>query len=80
MTRWLIAVFASFCSMVEQKVAPGSLDHCLSTVLPVLMNELTGPVGAEKDVEAIRNQSKEAKNRKAPECFQLLARVIDFSK
>jgi hypothetical protein len=73
-------VHALLSAMVNGKrITTGGLDHCLPLLVnDVIMPELVGDVAQEKEVEAIRAATKEAKGRRAPEMFQLLASIIDF--
>lgn len=60
------------------KVAPGSIDHSLTKLMDLCMNDLLGEPARQKEVPAIRAATKEARINHAPDCFQMLAQVISF--
>ncbi|KAF9166281.1 U3 snoRNP protein [Actinomortierella ambigua] len=56
----------------------GELDYCLRDIVEVLMNDIFGETGIEKDTEEITGKMKEAKSSVSFHSFELLAGVIEF--
>ncbi|KAF9975229.1 U3 snoRNP protein [Actinomortierella ambigua] len=56
----------------------GELDYCLREMVEVLMNDIFGETGIEKDTEEITGKMKEAKSNLSFHSFELLAGVIEF--
>ncbi|KAG0232192.1 U3 snoRNP protein [Actinomortierella wolfii] len=56
----------------------GELDYCLGEIVEVLMNDIFGETGIEKETEEITGKMKEAKSNLSFHSFELLAGVIEF--
>ncbi|KAK9722628.1 U3 snoRNP protein [Basidiobolus ranarum] len=56
----------------------GDIDYCLEPVIEILIEDVFGEVGIEKETQEITNKMKEAKTHKSFESFELLGRIIRF--
>ncbi|TWU74535.1 U3 snoRNP protein [Metarhizium rileyi] len=54
--------------------ASGDLDHCLSSVVTVIMDDIFGVIGQEKDAEGYTTQMKEIKSSKSQDSMELVAK------
>ena len=54
---------------------PGDLDHCLDGLVAVVMDDIFGPVGQEKDAEDYVSKMREVKSSKSFDSMELLARL-----
>ncbi len=53
---------------------PGDLDHCLDGLVAVVMDDIFGAVGQEKDAEDYISKMREVKSRKSFDSMELLAK------
>ena len=53
---------------------PGDLDYCLESIVAVIMDDIFGAVGQEKDNEDYISQMKEVKNSKSFDTMEMLAK------
>ncbi|KAM0463961.1 hypothetical protein ACHAO4_000686 [Trichoderma viride] len=60
--------------------ATGDLDPCLSDVVTVIMDDIFGVVGQEKDAEGYVSQMKEIKSSKSQDSMELLAKNASISR
>lgn len=60
------------------RVQIGELDPCLDDIVQVLINDLFGVTGQEKESDEMIAKTKEAKGSKSPGTFEALAQVIEF--
>lgn len=58
---------------------PGDLDHCLSPIVTVIMDDIFGVVGQEKDAEGYTNQMKEVKGSKSQDSMELIAKTASIT-
>ncbi|KAG0325092.1 U3 snoRNP protein [Podila humilis] len=56
----------------------GQLDYCLKEIVDVLVNDIFGETGVEKDTEEITGKMKEAKSNLSFHSFELLSGIIEF--
>ncbi|CEG75265.1 hypothetical protein RMATCC62417_10338 [Rhizopus microsporus] len=56
----------------------GDLDYCLQDLVNVLINDIFGGIGEEKDADEMTGKTKEAKSRRSPASFEQLAKIIHF--
>ncbi|GJN77974.1 U3 snoRNP protein [Purpureocillium lilacinum] len=54
--------------------APGDLDHCLPAIVNVIMDDIFGVIGQEKDAEGYTTQMKEIKSSKSQDSMELVAK------
>ncbi|TQV95648.1 HEAT repeat protein [Cordyceps javanica] len=54
---------------------PGDLDHCLPSIVTVIMDDIFGVVGQEKDAEGYTTQTKEIKGSKSQDSMELVAKT-----
>ncbi|KAH7328629.1 armadillo-type protein [Stachybotrys elegans] len=54
--------------------APGELDYCLPQIVTVIMDDIFGVVGQEKDAEGYISQMKEVKSSKSQDSMELIAK------
>ncbi|KAH7163110.1 armadillo-type protein [Dactylonectria estremocensis] len=66
--------------------SPGDLDYCLPAIVAVIMDDVFGVIGQEKDAEGYISQMKEIKSSKSQDSMELIAknasidRLIDLTK
>lgn len=56
----------------------GDLDYCLSDLVDVLVSDIFGATGQEKDTDEMTGKIKEAKSRRSPASFELIAKITHF--
>ncbi|KAG0375311.1 U3 snoRNP protein [Mortierella sp. AD032] len=56
----------------------GDLDYCLKDIVDVLINDIFGETGIEKETEEITGKMKEAKSNLSFHSFELMAGIIEF--
>ncbi|KAI9478566.1 MAG: hypothetical protein EXX96DRAFT_601338 [Benjaminiella poitrasii] len=61
-----------------KQINVGDLDYCLNELVDVLVNDIFGNAGEEKDQDEMTGKTKEAKSRRSPISFELLSQVIHF--
>ena len=59
--------------------APGDLDHCLSAVVNIVMDDIFGVIGQEKDADGYTTQMKEIKSNKSQDSMELVAKNASIS-
>ncbi|KAI1134946.1 armadillo-type protein [Hypoxylon sp. FL0543] len=57
---------------------PGDLDYCLDKIVSVIMDDIFGVVGQEKDAEEYVSQMKEVKSSKSQDSMELIARTASI--
>lgn len=58
---------------------PGDLDHCLPSIVTVIMDDIFGVVGQEKDAEGYTTQMKEIKGSKSQDSMELIAKTATIT-
>lgn len=58
---------------------PGDLDHCLQPIVTVIMDDIFGVIGQEKDADGYTNQMKEIKSSKSQDSMELVAKNSSIS-
>ncbi|ETS87401.1 hypothetical protein PFICI_01229 [Pestalotiopsis fici W106-1] len=58
---------------------PGDLDYCLDKIVAVIMDDIFGAVGQEKDAEEYISKMKEVKSSKSQDSMELIARTASIS-
>ncbi|OAC99530.1 hypothetical protein MUCCIDRAFT_148767 [Mucor lusitanicus CBS 277.49] len=56
----------------------GDLDYCLRDLVDVLVSDIFGATGQEKDTDEMTGKIKEAKSRRSPASFELIAKITHF--
>ena len=57
---------------------PGDLDYCLPQIVSVLMDDIFGVTGQEKDAEEYISKMKEVKSSKSYDSMELIAKVTSI--
>lgn len=60
--------------------APGSLDYCLPSIVNVIMDDIFGVTGQEKDAEEYVSKMKEVRSSKSHDSMELIARTATLSR
>ncbi|KAK5990729.1 U3 small nucleolar RNA-associated 20-like protein [Cladobotryum mycophilum] len=60
--------------------APGDLDHCLPSIVNVIMDDIFGTVGQEKDADGYTNQMKEIKSSKSQDSMELVSKTATIGR
>jgi U3 small nucleolar RNA-associated protein 20 len=60
--------------------APGDLDYCLSQIVAIIMDDIFGETGQEKDAEEYISKMKEVKSSMSHDSMELVARNATLSK
>ncbi|KAI0148214.1 armadillo-type protein [Hypoxylon sp. NC0597] len=58
---------------------PGDLDYCLDKIVNVIMDDIFGVVGQEKDAEEYVSKMKEVKSSKSQDSMELIARTASIN-
>ncbi|KAL1915418.1 uncharacterized protein VTP21DRAFT_6876 [Calcarisporiella thermophila] len=56
----------------------GDIDHCLSEVVEVLVDDIFGEIAEEKEVDELRGKMRESKSVRSFESFELLGKIVRF--
>lgn len=56
----------------------GDLDYCLKDLVDVLVSDIFGAAGQEKDADEMTGKTKEAKSRRSPASFELISKIVHF--
>ncbi|KAK5141822.1 U3 snoRNP protein [Rachicladosporium monterosium] len=65
---------------ITETCQPGDLDHCLPDLTSIIMDDIFGITGQEKDAEEYKSGMKEVKSSKSFDTMELLARVTPIKK
>jgi U3 small nucleolar RNA-associated protein 20 len=60
--------------------APGDLDYCLPSIVAIIMDDIFGATGQEKDAEDYVSKMKEVKNSKSHDSMELIAKTATLSR
>ncbi|CZR50214.1 related to papaya ringspot virus polyprotein [Phialocephala subalpina] len=60
--------------------APGDLDYCLPSIVSIIMDDIFGAAGQEKDAEEYTSKMKEVKSSKSYDSMELVARTATLSR
>ncbi|KAM3084811.1 U3 snoRNP protein [Clarireedia jacksonii] len=60
--------------------APGDLDYCLPSIVAIIMDDIFGVVGQEKDAEEYTSKTKEVKSSKSHDSMELIAKTATLSR
>ncbi|POS85762.1 hypothetical protein EPUL_002181 [Erysiphe pulchra] len=56
--------------------APGDLDYCTPRIIAIIMDDVFGATGQEKDAESYISKMKEVKSSKSHDSMELIAKTI----
>lgn len=59
---------------------PGDLDYCLPTIVAIIMDDIFGVTGQEKDAEEYTSKMKEVKSSKSHDSMELIARTATLGR
>lgn len=60
--------------------SPGDLDYCLSSIVAIIMDDIFGITGQEKDAEEYVSKMKEVKSSKSQDSMELIAKTATLSR
>ncbi|KAH8676599.1 HEAT repeat protein-like protein [Tricladium varicosporioides] len=60
--------------------APGDLDYCLPSIVAIIMDDIFGVTGQEKDAEEYVSKMKEVKSSKSHDSMELIAKTATLSR
>ncbi|RDW78044.1 hypothetical protein BP5796_05896 [Coleophoma crateriformis] len=66
--------------LVDTEYAPGDLDYCLKPIVDVIMDDIFGDPGKEKDAEEYTSKMKEVKSSKSHDSMELIAKTATLSR
>ncbi|KAJ3574458.1 hypothetical protein NPX13_g4356 [Xylaria arbuscula] len=58
----------------------GDIDYCLSDIMGIIMDDIFGVVGQEKDAEGYTSKTKEVKSSKSQDSMELIARTASVNR
>ncbi|KAK0657085.1 armadillo-type protein [Cercophora newfieldiana] len=64
----------SLLLVVIPAFSQGDLDYCLSSIMAIIMDDIFGAVGQEKDAEEYVSKMKEVKSSKSQDSMELIAK------
>lgn len=59
---------------------PGDLDYCLPSIVAIIMDDIFGAIGQEKDAEEYVSKMKEVKSSKSHDSMELIAKTATLSR
>ncbi|BFZ58380.1 U3 snoRNP protein [Savitreella phatthalungensis] len=65
--------------LAKLDVEPGAIDGCLALIVRVLVDDLFGETGAEKDAEGYVSSMKEVKAHRSYDSFEIIARIASLT-
>jgi U3 small nucleolar RNA-associated protein 20 len=65
----------SILNTVVKSFPPGSLDHCVSSIVDIIMDDIFGVTGSEKDAEDYISKMKEVKSSMSYDSMSILATI-----
>ncbi|KAH8602999.1 HEAT repeat protein-like protein [Bisporella sp. PMI_857] len=60
--------------------SPGDLDYCLPSIVAIIMDDIFGATGQEKDAEEYHSKMKEVKSSKSQDSMELIAKTATLSR
>jgi len=70
-----------FLQHLAGHLKPGDLDYLVADIVPILVEHLLGDVAHQKDVDAIKRKTREARQQTLPyHAYQILAKATTFAK
>lgn len=65
---------------VVPNFSPGDLDYCVPMIVTIVMDDIFGTIGQEKDAEGYVTQMKEVKSSKSQDSMELVARNASITQ
>ncbi|KAI2641196.1 armadillo-type protein [Xylaria nigripes] len=59
---------------------PGDIDYCLDDIVAIIMDDIFGVTGKEKDAEEYTSKTKEVKSSKSQDSMELIARTASINR
>jgi U3 small nucleolar RNA-associated protein 20 len=59
---------------------PGDIDYCLDDIMAIIMDDIFGVIGQEKDAEEYTSKTKEVKSSKSQDSMELIARTASINR
>ncbi|KAI5926632.1 HEAT repeat protein [Camillea tinctor] len=69
----------SILLQVIPQFQPGDLDYCLENIVAIIMDDIFGATGQEKDAEEYVSKMKEVKSSKSQDSMELIARTASVN-
>ncbi|CCJ29369.1 unnamed protein product [Pneumocystis jirovecii] len=63
---------------LQKNAVIGSINNCIDIIVEILINDIFGKVGIEKDSEEYITSMKEIKTNKSYDSFEILSSIIDL--
>ncbi|KAI0396064.1 armadillo-type protein [Xylariaceae sp. FL0594] len=60
-------------------IQPGDIDYCIDHIISIIMDDIFGVVGQEKDAEEYTSKTKEVKSSKSQDSMELIARTASIN-
>ena len=64
----------------ESLLSPGDLDPCLSILVNIIMDDIFGATGQEKDAEDYISKMKEVRGNKSFDSMEIVAKVVSLNQ
>ena len=64
----------------DRSFLPGDLDYCLPELVAVMMEDIFGTTGQEKEAEDYTSKMKEVKSNKSFDSMELIAKITSMTK
>ncbi|TGJ86705.1 hypothetical protein E0Z10_g2047 [Xylaria hypoxylon] len=58
----------------------GDIDYCLGDIMTIIMDDIFGVIGQEKDAEGYTSKTKEVKSSKSQDSMELIARTASVNR
>lgn len=62
------------------QMTAGDLDYCLPGIVMIIMDDIFGVIGQEKDAEGYTNQAKEIRSSKSQDSMELAAKTASITR
>ncbi|KAI1819453.1 armadillo-type protein [Xylaria intraflava] len=59
---------------------PGDIDYCLDDIMAIIMDDIFGVIGQEKDAVEYTSKTKEVKSSKSQDSMELIARTASVNR
>ncbi|KAI0508631.1 armadillo-type protein [Xylaria bambusicola] len=59
---------------------PGDIDYCLGDIMAIIMDDIFGVIGQEKDAEGYTSKTKEVKSSKSQDSMELISRTASINR